>query len=517
MKMSYSLRAFAIYFVILGTLIWFTLDNAIERLNDGMRQSAESVIVDIAHILAAFIEDEAASGNKTTAPNKDQLVINSDQLQRVFTGVKARVLDAQIYQVSKTQVDSEVTITDQNGIVIYDSTGKNLGKDYSRWRDVKLTLEGEYGARTSYVDRQRTEPGDEKVMVIAAPITQQGNIVGVISVSKPINSLEQHLLTESNQLKQYAFGLLMLALLIGYLLSLWFTYALNKIANYANAMAEAKSVEAPVFLDKRLADLSASISNMRKQLDGKEYVEDYIHSLTHELKTPITSIGGAVELLSEDLSVEDMSVDAKPVEAMSVEDRALFLNNIQTSNQRMSRLVDRMLSLAKLEGLTALVDPSEFDLLPSIERLINERFSIIEQAQLRIIKPTQSSYMCFGDRVLLSQAIANLLDNAIRFCDKNGQIEITVGPNTADSGTGEPDPFEVQLHNQGQPIPEFALTKIYDRFFSLPNKQANNSPGKSTGLGLSFVREIMKLHKGLVTVTNTKTGVRATLRWPTKK
>lgn len=507
MKISYSLRAFAIYFVILGTLIWFTLDNAIERLNDGMRQSAESVIVDIAHILAAFIEDEAAHDDKTTVPNKGQLVINSDQLQRVFTGVKARILDAKIYQVSKTQVDSEVTITDYKGIVIYDSTGKNLGKDYSRWRDVKLTLEGEYGARTSYVDRQHTEPGDEKVMVIAAPIIQQGNIVGVISVSKPINSLEQHLLTESNQLKQYAFGLLMLALLIGYLLSLWFTYALNKIANYANAMAEAKSVEAPVFLDKRLADLSASISNMRKQLDGKEYVEDYIHSLTHELKTPITSIGGAVELLSEDLSAQ----------AMAVEDRALFLNNIQTSNQRMSRLVDRMLSLAKLEGLTELVDPSEFDLLPSIERLINERYSIIEQAQLRIIKPDQSSYMCFGDRVLLSQAIANLLDNAIRFCDKNGQIEITLGTNPANNPAGEPGPFEIQLHNQGQSIPKFALTKIYDRFFSLPNNQANNSPGKSTGLGLSFVREIMKLHKGLVTVTNTESGVRAALRWPTKK
>jgi two-component system sensor histidine kinase CreC len=349
-------------------------------------------------------------------------------------------------------------------------------------------------------------------MVIAAPITKRGDIIGVISVFKPINGLEQHLLTESNQLKQYAFGLLMLALLIGYLLSLWFTYALNKIANYANAMAEGESVEAPVFLDRRLADLSASISNMRKQLDGKEYVENYIHSLTHELKTPITSIGGAVELLSEDMAMQDRSVAA-----MSAEDRILFLNNIQTSNQRMSRLVDRMLSLAKLEGLTALVDTSEFDLLPTIERLINERYSIIDQAQLKIIKPIQSSYMCVGDRVLLSQAIANLLDNAIKFCEKNGRIDITVGPNTADASTGYASQYKIQLYNQGQPIPAFALTKIYDRFFSLPNTQTNNSPSKSTGLGLSFVREIMKLHKGLVTVANTPTGVCATLRWPIKQ
>jgi two-component system sensor histidine kinase CreC len=136
MKMSYGLRAFVIYFVILGTLICFTLDNAIERLNDGMRQSAESVIVNIAHVLAAFIEDEAAWDDTTSAPTRGSRAINSDQLQRVFTGVKSRVLDAQIYQVSKKKIDSEVTIADHNGIVIYDSTGKHLGKDYSRWRDV---------------------------------------------------------------------------------------------------------------------------------------------------------------------------------------------------------------------------------------------------------------------------------------------------------------------------------------------------------------------------------------------
>jgi two-component system sensor histidine kinase CreC len=225
---------------------------------------------------------------------------------------------------------------------------------------------------------------------------------------------------------------------------------------------------------------------MRKQLEGKEYVQNYIHSLTHELKTPITSIGGAVQLLSEEMAVDDMSLDVRSAAAMSAKDRILFLNNIQTSNQRMSRLVDRMLSLAKLGGSTALVDTSEFRFLPSIERLLNQRYSIIEQAQPTIIKPSQASYMCVGDRVLLSQVIANLLDNAIKFCQKNGQIEIGVGRNTANTGTGNVGQHEIQLHNQGQPIPEFALTKIYDRFFSLANTQANNSPSKPLDLGLAL-------------------------------
>ena len=89
MKISYSLRAFGIYFIILGSLIWFTLDNAIERLNDGMRQSAESVLVDMAQLLASFIEDEASK----------QGVLTTTQLKRVFTDLNQREFTAQIYQV----------------------------------------------------------------------------------------------------------------------------------------------------------------------------------------------------------------------------------------------------------------------------------------------------------------------------------------------------------------------------------------------------------------------------------
>ncbi|NNC99454.1 MAG: two-component system sensor histidine kinase CreC, partial [Gammaproteobacteria bacterium] len=350
MKISYSLRAFGLYFLILGTLIWFTLDNAVERLNDGMRQSAESVLVDTANILASFVEDEIGSLESSTA-------IDVTQLERVFNTLDQRPLSAQIYQVTKESVDSQVYITDQNGKVIYDSSGQHTGEDYSKWRDVQLTLAGEYGARTSYISQQHTEPDDPKVMVIAAPIRFNNEIIGVLSVQKPIDSLEGHLLIETKQLQQYAFALLLLALVLGYLLSLWFTHSLNRIAGYANDMAEGKNVQAPVLQDSRLAALTDSISYMRSQIDGKEYVENYIHGLTHELKTPITSIRGAVELLTEE---------------MPASDRQLFINNINTSNQRMSRLVERMLSLAKLEGLGQLVATSKFDLLPTLKRLIQE-------------------------------------------------------------------------------------------------------------------------------------------------
>ena len=485
MKISYSLRAFAIYFIILGSLIWFTLDNAIERLNDGMRQSAESVLVDMANILASFVENQISN----------QTNIDTNLLEQVLAETNQRTLSAQIYQVTKAAVDSQVYVTDDKGIVIYDSTNQHVGEDFSQWRDIRFTLDGKYGARTSFINSSQTEPDDPKAMVIAAPIKHNGSIVGVLSVLKPINALEGHLLTETKQLQRYAFALLLLALILGYLLSLWFTHSLNKIANYANDMAEGKKVEAPNLRDSRLSDLTESISNMRTQIDGKEYVENYIHSLTHELKTPITSIRGAAELISE---------------GMPATDRQLFIDNINTSNNRMSRLVDRMLSLAKLEGLTELVAKSQFDLVPTIKRLIQERTQTIAHRNIKINYPSLTSFDCIGDNVLIGQAVANLIDNAINFSIDNGHVDIKLHSNKIDNI----ETYQISIFNRGDAIPEFALPKLYDRFFSLPPSSQSQTSTKSTGLGLSFVNEIMKLHQGHITIKNIDNGVLAELSWP---
>ena len=487
MKISFSLRAFVVYFLILGSLLWFTLDNAIERLNDGMRQSAESVMVDIAHIMASLIENEIAHQETSPSPS-------TNSISTLFKDIKQRSLSARIYQVIKTEVDTDVYVTDHKGIVIYDSTGQAVGEDYSQWRDVRLTLEGEYGARTSFKDQNKTEPDDEKIMVVAAPLMQKKNnddqIVGVVSVVKSITSLEGYLVTDSNQLKRYAVMLLLLALIVGYLISMWFTASLRKISNYADEMAAGKSAEVPQFMDKRFNQLASSLTHMREQLDGKEYVEDYIHSLTHELKTPITSIRGAVELLNSN---------------MPVEDRSKFLSNIDISNQRMSRLVDKMLSLAKLEGLTELQDPSEFDFQPTLQRLLLERDPIIQKKGITVITPKQTSQIIYGEKLLISQAVANLLDNAIDFCNENGKIEVAI--NT------DQQQHSISIINQGEPIPDFALQRMYDRFFSLPRPNTENSQLKSTGLGLSFVKEIMKLHQGTVSIYNNEDGVKAELNW----
>lgn len=485
-NISFSLRAFLAYFIILGSLAWYIVGNALERLNDGMRQSAESVMVDVSHMLAAQIETTLQQQHYVlTTPITAK---NIAPIAALFENIKQREIAAKIYQVSKKTTESDSYITDINGMVVYDSTGRDVGHDYSAWRDVRLTLKGEYGARTSFKNLNKTQENDEKIMVIAAPIKWQGAIIGVVSTTKSINSLEAHLKTESQNLKQYTILLVLLAIVISYLLSFWFTHSLEKISRYAKSMALGKVSQQPRFWDNRLDNLSTSVTNLRDQLDGKEYVEQYIHSLTHELKTPITSIRGAAELLLED---------------MPAAEQKKFIGNINVSNHRMAQLVDKMLSLAKLESQTELVNKEAFNLFDSVQKIVQERDALIQKKSLNIQLNIDKNLTSGGDRLLIRQAIANLIDNAIDFCVPEGLLEITAEHPMNTDGTTT----RLTVFNQGQAIPDYALPRLYERFFSLPRKLSHGQDSvKSTGLGLSFVQEIMKLHKGSVRIKNTAKG-----------
>ena len=152
-------------------------------------------------------------------------------------------------------------------------------------------------------------------------------------------------------------------------------------------------------------------------------------------------------------------------------------------------------------------DRSEtFNLLGSVKRLIEERNQALAAKQLSVNLPKVDNFICQGDQILLSQAIANLLDNAISFSHKNTTLTISM---EQDQNTSN-----FALANKGERIPDFAKNKLFERFFSLPRKNEDGIESKSTGLGLSFVKQIMKLHQGSVSIKNTKDGVLAKLTWP---
>ena len=158
--------------VLLGILVvvtgafYFLMNNLAERVERQYLEAAEEPMVDTAHLLAAFLEQEFASGD-----------LHFDKLRRAFDDLHRRRIEARIYSIVKTSIDLEVYVTDAHGRVLFDSrNGAAEGEDYSRYHDVSRTLLGQYGARST-----RTNEADDRssIMHVGAPIRPHGNIVEI--------------------------------------------------------------------------------------------------------------------------------------------------------------------------------------------------------------------------------------------------------------------------------------------------------------------------------------------------
>src|SRR5262249_54099038 len=128
---------FLAHVAILTLCFSYPLEQIGSRLRLAYVESAEEPLVDTANVLAAFVGKATENGN-----------FSADEFYRVFEEVRGRRVAAQIYQMRKDEVDLDVYITDAKGVVLFDSENRGtIGQDFSLWRDVKLTLDGQYGAR----------------------------------------------------------------------------------------------------------------------------------------------------------------------------------------------------------------------------------------------------------------------------------------------------------------------------------------------------------------------------------
>nr|MBP8238147.1 two-component system sensor histidine kinase CreC [Pseudomonas sp.] len=346
-------------------------------------------------------------------------------------------------------------------------------------------LRREYGARSTKEDPN--EP-DSSVMYVAAPIMDGAQIIGVVSVAKPNRTLQPYIERSEQRLAWLGGGLIVLGLLIGALLSWWLSGALRKLTRYAQAVSAGQRAELPSVRGGELAQLAEAIERMRTELEGKAYVERYVHTLTHELKSPLAAIRGAAELLDSE---------------MPTAQRQRFVANIEQESTRMQQLIERLLHLAQVEQRQGLEEQVVVPLQALVTSLLQAQMARIEAAAVQVENRIEASLAFRGERFLLRQALANLLDNALDFTPAQGLLRFTA--------ERVDEQIELCLFNQGEPIPDYALARLSERFYSLPRP---GSGRKSTGLGLNFVEEVVQLHGGALHIGNVSGGVEVRLRLP---
>jgi len=214
---------------------------------------------------------------------------------------------------------------------------------------------------------------------------------------------------------------------------------------------------------------------MREALEGRRYAEQYVQTLTHEIKSPLAAIRGASELLQED---------------MPKDDRDRFLENIKQETQRSETLINRLLTLAALEGRSHLEHTTPLKWEELVKEALSECRPLADNKSITFDFQTSLSFPIEGDREILILSICNLIENAIDFSPENSTITIFL--------ESPSDFHQLSIIDEGPGLSDFAMERAFERFFSHREGIAR----KGSGLGLSFVKEAADLHGGFIEVSN---------------
>lgn len=427
-------------------------------------QATEEMMVDTANLLAEIAEDALDDGPA-----------GQTRLLEAFQDSRRRRPAAMIFEHLKQEVGLDAYITDRTGRVIFDSQdSRRAGLDYSRMRDVALTLAGHYGARSS---RDDESDATTSVLYVAAPIGDPTAPAGVLTVHKPQLDM-MPLVRERRRTIQTACALIGAGILflIGAVF-LWLFRPIGRITEYARAVERGERPPKPkTGIGREVNTLARALDSMRDALEDRRYVERYVQTLTHELKSPLAGIRGAAELLDE---------------TMPAETRRRFLGNILAETARSERLINRLLELSAIESRKSLEATAPVDLRDTVARALDQARPLAELARVTVDAVVPDTVPAVnGDAFMLRAAVTNLLENAIDFSPPGATVEVRL--ETA------ANLLHLTVTDHGPGIPEYARDRVFERFFSLKHHTAGR---KGTGLGLTLVRETAELHGGSITLT----------------
>ena len=438
----------------------------VAEVKPGVRQAMEDTLVDTANVLAELATDDLLAGR-----------IADGRFAERVRNMQGRDPGAAIWGFPKRETNYRIYVTDAHGIVRFDSSGRATGQDYSRWNDVRRTLRGEYGARSTAED---PDDPDSTVMHVAAPIRDPaGRIVGVLTVAKPNRVIAPFIERSQQTVLRWGVLLLAVSLLVGVATAAWLSRQLGALRRYAQAVTAGERATLPAAAGE-FAELGRALETMRARLEGKQYVERYVHALTHEMKSPLAAIGAAAELLERPLAPAD---------------QARFAGTIRSQSERLALMIDRMLSLAAVEHRQRIEAPQPVEIASLLALVEQDSRPRLDAKVQRLVLDVQGAPRVEGDAFLLRQALGNLVENASDFAPAGSAVELYA---KVDDGR-----VVLRVCDRGPGVPDYARERVFERFYSLPRPDGGH---RSSGLGLCFVAQVADLHGGEAALANRPDG-----------
>lgn len=384
---------------------------------------------------------------------------------------------------------SGLRILDLNGTVI--AGGADTRLSFSHVDEVKQALQGQYAS----VIRQRNSDGPPPLysmsrgthirVFIAFPVTENGRLQGVVYLSRTPKNVIKHLYENRGKVFSATLVLVGLAVLLVLLVSSTISRPIRELLQQTERVrkGEQREVEPlPTPVTREVAQLSESFAGMSHSLaERSDYIRRFATHVSHEFKTPLTSMQGALELLSDHL------------DSMPPERSRQFIGNLLADTQRLKQLVNRLLEMARADSL----EPSNYaSTLPVVFRGLENRYHE-RGLRLKCRNPLPASRLAIAPDALES-ILTNLLDNSLQHGADCVDIHSRVGKGI----------LTLRMHDNGEGISAANRDKVFTPFFTTKRKKGG------TGLGLEIIVSILKAYHGGIRLEEVEQGAAFTLELP---
>lgn len=252
-------------------------------------------------------------------------------------------------------------------------------------------------------------------------------------------------------------------------------------------------------LNRTIVELKKIIAKERDEENGRK---EFITSIAHDLRTPLTSVIGYLQLVMAGTESGDENPESKR--------RNDYARIAYDKAMRLQRLIEDLFSYTKTDSAEMILHLDEIDMVKLMEQLIDECYPSIQDADLQVeFSKTSEAMPVVLDGELMARAIANLLTNAIKYGKDGKKLVVELERENPRSD------LKIRIINYGRIIPKEDISHIFDKFYRVDESRSSETGG--TGLGLAIAKNIVDLHKGKITVKSDMSGTVFEITLPKEK
>ena len=425
----------------------------------------------------------------------------AEELAPLYLSAQTQTLQERL-EAAATELGARLMVLDMSGKVQADSQSELNGSRMELPEVASILSEGkteDYGvhqteSRSAALDVlglfRPFDQGVEWVAYSTAGLVQNGQTIGVLLLTSPMQGTMERLFTLQDKMILYFLIAAGVAMVIALVFSRVITRPIVSLTRSIQRMGRGDlSVRVPVKGSGELRRLSETFNTMSEKLEMLDKSRNqFVSNASHEMKTPLAS----VKILVETLQNQD-PLD----EAMTRE----FLSDINSEVDRMNRLITDLLALVRREEIDPTKDFDEVDLAAVTREVCKKLITLAKSRSITLTLTEPEESWVEGSAGALEQMMTNLVDNAIKYTPDGGKVSVDIARNGRN--------WAVTVKDTGIGIAQEDIPYIFDRFYRVDKARSRATGG--TGLGLAIVKDVVQQHNGTITVDSTL-GAGTTMR-----